>query len=137
MASPARHTSGLPWTVKAASAVLVAYGLWVVINATLGQMATNWADAKDYPRALIRLGGMLLIAYGLLRRQRWGWWFGVLMPSLLLLLLATGVVALRAANEDPTEVFRTGQFLFPALCLVVALGLLLTPTSRAAFPKGS
>jgi hypothetical protein len=134
---PFRQAQGLPWTVKAASAVLVVYGLWVVINATRGQMATSWADARDYPRALIRLGGTLLIAYGLLQRRRWGWWFGILMPSLLLLMLVAGIVALRAANQSPSDVFSTSQFVFPAVCLMAALGLLLAPVSRAAFAKGS
>lgn len=116
--------------------MLVAYGLWVVINATLRQMATDWIDSGDYPRALIRLGGMVLIAYGLLRRQRWGWWLGVLMPSFFL-LFAVGAVALAVAGGEAAAPVDLGQLLVPALCLAVGVALLLTTSSRAVFRRST
>ena len=79
---------------------------------------------------------MGLTAYGLLRRKRWGWWLGVLMPALFLMtVVAAGIVALSFAGEEGL-VGMAGSLTDVAAGLVLLLAsviLLLLPSSRAAF----
>lgn len=126
----------LPMTVKAAAALLLIYGLWVVWRATVLQQAGDWADAGDYPRAWVRLAGMALIAVGLLRRRRWAWWLGVLLPALFVVTgLALVVIALSFAGRDGLVGFA-GDMTDVVVAVPVVLTsvtLLLLPRSRAAF----
>ena len=124
--------------VRLACALLVLYGLIVVANAVALQSLAGWEDWREFPRALIRLAGMLLCAWGLWRGERWAWWLTV---GLGLVWLLTGIGVLVMAWLMTGDV----QLLMPAFAKVVlilaagllaaALGLLLTPPVRAAFRR--
>jgi hypothetical protein len=128
--------SPTPPTVTMAAALLVTYGLWVVWRATQAQIAAGWVNADDYPRALIRLAGMGLIAFGLIRRQRWGWWLGVSVPVLLLLaLIGGGMVAYSlAGGAGLASIATMAPDLHVAIVLLlISVILLLLPASREVF----
>ena len=54
--------AALPTSVKLAAALFVVYGVAVVVNATAMQSEAGWVEAADFPRALVRLVGTLVIA---------------------------------------------------------------------------
>lgn len=125
----------LPGTVRAAIALLLVYGLYVLGVATVLQVQSEWTEARQYPRALIRFGGMLFIAWGLARRARWAWWLAVGLGAfwIILGLGALGVFAYyRGGEASPVD---TMVFLSTIgfVLLLTALGLLLTRPSRAVF----
>ena len=45
-----RHVDPLPQSVRLAAALLVLYGVAVVLNATIMQSAGGWVAARDLPR---------------------------------------------------------------------------------------
>jgi hypothetical protein len=126
----------LPTTVKAAAALFVLYGLAVVLNATAMQGGAGWAAPRDFPRAIVRLVGTGLIAWGLLRRARWAWWLGLVLG---LFWLSAGALAVLVLDRGdvywlPPSGFQT--FLVVSLvCLGLAVTLLISPSARAAFRR--
>jgi hypothetical protein len=130
------HTSPMPRQVRTAALLLVAYGVMVVAHALILQQAGGWAEAREFPRALLRLFGCGLIAFGLMRGLRWAWWVGVIAAGFwslmgggaLLIFARTG-----AWDQLPMPAV-TGPVLFVGVLLVAgALALLLQPGSRDAF----
>ena len=130
----------LPLSVRTAAALLFIYAVFVIANASYWQIASGWEDASDYPRGVIRFAGVTLIAIGLLRRQRWAWWLGVLLPLLLIALFVLNIaVILRAGGTGGLLGFAgslTGPIVIAA-CPIMAMTLLLLPASRAAFRSSS
>ena len=124
--------------VRLACALLVLYGLLVVANAVALQSLGGWEDWREFPRALVRLAGMLLVAWGLWRGERWAWWLAV---GLGLVWLVTGIGVLIMAwlmagdVELPMPGFAKAVLILAAGLLAVAVGLLLTPPVRAAFRR--
>jgi peptidoglycan/LPS O-acetylase OafA/YrhL len=126
----------LPRSVKVAAAVLLLYGVAVVLNAVMMQSAGGWVAGRDFPRAVLRLLGTLLIAWGLLRRARWAWWLGVILAAFW--LAAGAVAALVIERGDvywlPPSGFQL--FLVPSLlALGIVLALLISPSARKAFRR--
>jgi hypothetical protein len=116
----------------------VAYGLIVIINAILLQSAAGWVEWPHFLRAVVRLGGMALVAWGLLRGERWAWWMAVglglfwLVTGTLVLVggwLAFGEVAI------PAPLYSQLLLAVSALLLATAIALLLTRPVRAAFRR--
>lgn len=124
--------------VRLACALLVVYGLLVVANALALQSIGGWEDWRDFPRALLRLGGMLLFAWGLWRGERWAWW-GAVGLGVVWLVTGIGVLTMAwlmvGAVDLPMRGFAKAILLVAATLLAVAVGLLLTPAVRAAFRK--
>ena len=134
----ARPSSGseLPNSVKLAASLFVVYGVAVVLNATAVQGATGWVAAADLPRALIRLAGTGLIAWGLLRRARWAWWLGVVVAAVWLSAGALTVLVLERGDIHWLRPSGVQTFLVVSLlCLGSAVALLLSPSARAAFRR--
>ena len=131
-----RAPAPLPHSVKLAALLFVAYGVAVVFNATAMQSATNWIAAADFPRALIRLFGTVLIAWGLLHRARWAWWLGVGLAAVWLVAGALAVQVLERGDVYWLPPSGLQIFLVVSLlCLGLSLALLLSPSARAVFRR--
>jgi hypothetical protein len=128
---------GTPTTVRWAALALVAYAVVILVSATVLQAINDWEAAGEYPRAVIRVLGVALVVWGLLRRARWAWWLGVALP---LLWIVSGIAALAmflSVRTDEADAVLPPAF-YPLLSvtmtlLTVALVLLVLPGSRAAF----
>jgi hypothetical protein len=126
----------VPRNVSAAAAMFVLYGVSVLLNAIRAQGETGWSDAGDFGRALLRLFGCGLVAWGLLRGERWSWWLGL---ALALLWLVAGTLTMAVFERGDMHWLRPSNAqLFLAggmLCLGIAVTLLLTPSARSAFRR--
>lgn len=135
--SVAPRKSGAPATVRWAVLALVAYGLVVLMNATVLQALNDWEGVAEYPRALVRAFGVALVAWGLLRRARWAWWLGVGLG--LFWVLSSGfalAMFLRIRTPEAEALLPSGFYVTLGLTialLMLAVVLLFLPTSRAAF----
>lgn len=96
----AQAMSELPQSVRLAAMLVVAYGLTVLISASVQQSISDWEYWREFPRAVVRCGGAVLIAYGLLRRARWAWWTAVVGGGVLALSGALGFVTFMASTLD-------------------------------------
>ena len=79
----------VPPNISAAAAMFAIYGAAVLLNAIRAHGELGWSDAGDYGRAILRLAGCALVAWGLLRGERWSWWLGL---ALAVVWLITGAV---------------------------------------------
>jgi len=124
----------LPNSVKMAAALFVMYGVVVVLNATVMPSADSWVAAHDLPRALLRLLGTGLIAWGLLHRARWAWWLGLGLAAFWLAAGALAVLVLERGDVYwlPPSGFQV-FLVVSLLCLGLALALLLSPSAREVF----
>ena len=129
-------TDALPSSVKLAAALLVVYGAAVVLNATVIQSAGGWAAPHDFPRAVIRLLGTGLIAWGLVHRARWAWWLGVILAAFW---LAAGAAAVLVVERGDVYWLQPSGFqvflIVSLLCLGLVLALLLSPSARRVFRR--
>jgi hypothetical protein len=131
-----RGTDSLPSSVKLAAVLLVVYGAAVVLNATVIQEAGGWAAPRDFPRALIRLLGTGLIAWGLVQRARWAWWLGVILAAFWLVAGAAAVLVVERGDVYWLQPSGFQVFLMVSLlCLGLALALLLSPSARRVFRR--
>ena len=100
------------------------------------QSEAGWVEAADFPRALVRLVGTLVIAWGLLHRARWAWWLGL---GLAAFWLATGALAVLVLERGDVYWLPPSRFqiflVVSLLCLGLALALLLSPPARAVFRR--
>ena len=126
----------LPNRVKMAAALFVMYGVVVVLNATIMPRADSWVAAHDLPRALLRLLGTGLIAWGLLHRARWAWWLGLGLAAFWLAAGALAVLVLERGDVYwlPPSGFQV-FLVVSLLCLGLALTLLLSPSARKVFRR--
>lgn len=127
----------VPRNVSAAAVMFVVYGLAVLLNAIRAQEELGWSDAGDFGRAVLRLAGCALVAWGLLRGERWAWWLGLALA--LLWLLAAGVTMAVIERGDLHWLQPSSAQLFLAvgmLSLGLAVALLLTPSARSRFHRG-
>jgi hypothetical protein len=126
----------VPRPVRIAALLFVVYGVMVVGNALLLQTAGGWAQAREFPRALLRLAGCAVIAWGLLRGVRWAWWTGVIFAGFWAVLGGGALLVIArvgAWDQLPMPGF-SGPFLVAAMLVTAAaLALLLQPASRDAF----
>lgn len=121
--------------VRLAAILLVAYGLVVVINAAYLQSLADWAEWPQFSRALVRLGGMLLFAWGLLRGERWAWWGAVGLGLFWLVtggLVLVGSLLTLGAVAFPIPLLSQILLVLGVLMLATAVALLLTSPVRAA-----
>jgi hypothetical protein len=126
----------LPSSVKLAAALFVVYGVAVVLNATAFQGGAGWVGAGDFPRAVIRLFGTALIAWGLLQRARWAWWLGVVLAAVWLAAGAVAVLVLERGDVHWLPPSGLQIFLVVSLlCLGLAVAMLVSPSARAAFRR--
>ena len=126
----------VPRNVAAAAAMFVVYGLAVLLNAIRAHGELGWSDAGDFGRAVLRLAGCALVAWGLLRGERWAWWLGV---ALAVLWLAAGGVTMAVIDRGDLHWLQPSSAqLFVTvgmLSLGAAVALLLTPSARSRFRR--
>jgi hypothetical protein len=107
-----------------------------VLNATVIQSAAGWAAPRDFPRAVVRLFGTGLIAWGLVHRARWAWWLGVILAAFW---LAAGAAAVLVVERGDVYWLQPSGFqvflMVSLLCLGLALALLLSPSARRVFRR--
>jgi len=131
-----RSPEPLPASVKLAAALFVAYGLAVVLNATVMQAAGGWSVARDVPRAMLRLIGTGIIAWGLLRRARWAWWLGLVLA---VFWLSAGALAVLVFERGDVYWLAPSGFqtilVVSLVCLGSAVALLISPSARAVFRR--
>ncbi len=127
----------VPRTVSAAAAMFAVYGAAVLLNAIVAHGGSGWSDAGDYGRAILRLGGCLLVAWGLLRGDRWSWWLGL---ALAVLWLVAGLLAMVVLERGDVHWLAPSRSQLPLavgmLSLGIAVALLLTPSARSVFRRG-
>jgi hypothetical protein len=135
------RTGDLPTTLRAAAVLLVAYGIVVLVNATVLQMRSDWEGVSEYPRAIVRAVGMAVLAWGLLRRLRWFWWLAVGLALFWIVTAMAGVALIRSLGTAETDpILAPGFYWTLALTtalLTAAVVLLLLPSSRAAFRRSA
>ena len=126
----------LPNSVKVGAALLVLYGVAVVLNATVMQGAGGWVADRDLAWAVIRLLVAGVLAWGLLRRARWAWWAGVVLSAFW---LAAGTAALLVLERGDVYWLQPSGFqallVVALLALCGALALLLSLSARTAFRR--
>jgi peptidoglycan/LPS O-acetylase OafA/YrhL len=126
----------VPRSVAGAAAMFVVYGLAVLLNAIRAQGEQGWSDAGDFGRAVLRLAGCALVAWGLLRGERWAWWLGL---ALAVLWLAAGAVTMTVLERGDVHWLQPSNAqLFLAAGMIglgLAVALLLTPSARRAFRR--
>jgi len=139
--TPIVHGTGVPATLRWAALVLGAYGLVVVVNATVLQATNDWVGLAEYPRALIRALGAALVAWGLLRRARWAWWLGVVLALFWLATSIFGFLMFLGIRTPEADALLPPGFyaLLATTCVLLgaAAALLLAPSSRAAVGRGA
>jgi hypothetical protein len=125
----------LPTSVRVAAGCFLAYGVVVLLNAVILQQAGNWQAAGDFPRAVLRLLGTCVIAWGLLRRAHWAWWLGVLLGLFWVIAGLSFLVLIGGRGPGGGLVgVQAPMLVLVAMPLLVAgVGLLLLPGSRRAF----
>lgn len=120
-----------PAGVVAAAGFFLIYGIAVVVNAATTQGWTGWIEAGSVPRALLRLAGAGLVAWGLLRGLAWAWWVGL---ALAIIWLASGLAPLVVMERGDVQWLQPSSdqiyLVVSLLSLVLAITLLLTSGVR-------
>lgn len=129
-------TRALPVNVKLAAALFLVYGVAAVLNATAVQSGAGWGGTGEIPRAILRLAGSGLIAWGLLHGARWAWQLGLALAAFWLVMGAVAVLIIERGDVHwlPPSGFQL-VLTVSLLCLGLALALLLTPSARAVFRR--
>lgn len=127
--------AGVPRSVRIAALLFALYGVLVVVNAFVLQNTAGWAETRDFPRALLRLAGCGLIAYGLMQGRRWAWWAALILGGLWAVTGAVAMLMLASSGSlDQMPAPSTPAFIVLfTLMLGTAVALLLQPASRDAF----
>lgn len=127
------HTREVPRPVRTAALLFALYGVLVVGNAFVLQSSGEWAEAREFPRALLRLAGCAAVAYGLMKMQRWAWWAAVVLGSLWAVMSGVALLLLAQAGLERVP-GSTPLFLVVVVVVMgAAVALLRQPASRAAF----
>jgi hypothetical protein len=107
------------------------FGVASVANAIAASGELGWSDAGDLGRTVLRLAACGLVMWGLLRRERWGWWLALAFA--ILWLVGGGLTLLVVERGDLHWLPPSGSQLYLAvgmLSLAAAIGLLATPAAR-------
>ena len=125
-------SSARPASVAAAAALLGVFGIAVTVNALLAQGFSGWTEVANIPRALLRLAGAGVVAWGLWRGASWAWWLGLALAILWLIGGLAPVLVVEQGDMHWLPPSR-GQLVLAVslVSLVCVIGLLLTPSARA------
>ncbi|HEX8395489.1 MAG TPA: hypothetical protein VF665_24270 [Longimicrobium sp.] len=104
------------------------------------QISAGWDAGMAYPRALLRLVGTGLMAWGLLRRNVWAWRIAVAATAFWAFAGALSVLLLAESGSTdrlPLPGWWFGFVAASVLLLFAALAALLAPSTRAEFRGGA
>jgi hypothetical protein len=120
-----------PAGATGAAALFLLYGVAMVVNAFVTRGWTGWVEAGSLPRALLRLAGAALVAWGLRQGASWAWWVGLALATLWLIGGLAPVLV--SEGGDLQWLPPSRDQLFPVVSIVslaLAIVLLLTPSVR-------
>lgn len=113
--------------LRVALVALLLYALTGVVATVLYVQAG--ATPRELSVGLIRLAGMLLLAWGLWRQQLWAWWFVVGVAAVAALLGIAGIVI---GVGEGVALGAEVQLIVSAILATVVVAALLMPGARAA-----
>lgn len=120
--------------MRAAAALFLLYAGLMMANAAAFAPSMGLTDRRDVAIELVRLVAAALVAWGLFRRTRWGWWLGLGLGALW---LAEGLLKVVVIDQGDIHWLSPSgaQLLLSGalLALAGALALLLLPVGRAVF----
>ena len=123
-------------TLKAAAWVAFAYAAFMLGHIIMLGMQTDGLESTAYVRRMIDASLFVLIGVGLLRRARWGWFFGLAWTSMILVLAGSDLAISVAYDWKWSDSWFFGlsrrSAAVNAALLAVLLVLLLHPRSRRA-----
>jgi hypothetical protein len=122
-------------TLRWAAYLLSGYAVLVVVNATVMQARSGWADIASYPRALVRAAGVAIVVWGLLRHGRWAWWLGLVLAAFWAVTGMLGLGVLLSIPSSDRELVPAGILVVGGASVVllgVAVAMLLLPSTRRA-----
>ena len=118
-------------TLKLAVILLATYGVLILVNAGFYAWWSN--DFGEFHRVAIRIVGVILIIFGLIRKATWAWWLAVVGAGGLLVLggLASMMVLVNDILVDRPYPIIDMAFLFSSLrVLALVFLVLLMPSAR-------
>lgn len=128
--------SPLPGVLRLAILSLVGYGVFVIVHATILQSGAGWVDLADYPRAVVRALGVLLLASQLRARKRWAWLVAVGGGAVLAVAGAAGLILLVSAGQEARSDLPTAGIVTASCALAMltcSVLLLLHRDSREVY----
>ena len=120
-----------PAGATAAAGLFLVYGAAVVVNSFGTRGWTGWVEAGSLPRALLRLAGAALVAWGIRQGRSWAWWVGLGLAFLWLIGGLAPVLVSEGGDFQWLQPSRDQIFLAVSLIsLGLAIALLLSPSVR-------
>lgn len=123
-------------SMKKAAIAFSCYGVVVLVGGLLYAIPNE--DFSQFPRALIRVVGVLAISQALWQHKKWAWWLGTIMSGFFLAIGIVLVIILgyAAQSNDPMfAVFKTHSAARPDL--IFATFFTLSATLRYLLMKSS
>ena len=118
-------------TLRFAIVFLGAYGAILILNAAFYKW---WSGEFAEPsRLAIRVIGVCLIAWGLWRRDKWAWWFGLIFSGLFAALGTAGLFLLVNQGILANRPYPVVDITFITLMILTLIGTfvcLLLPQTR-------
>lgn len=118
-------------TLKLGVLFVAIYGVLVLLNA--GFYAWWSTDYSGLSRAILRVGGVALVIYGLINKANWAWWLAIIGTGCLCILGGMATVILLSNDLFASRPYATTDMVFMLLSvgvLALALITLLLPGSR-------
>ena len=123
--------------LKVAALLILTYAVLLALNAAIYVSASG--DRTELPRLAVRLGGSLLLAYGLWTAAVWAWWVAVFFTGLLAALGVPGlyvVVTTGILARRPYPAVDLTVFAMSLAALIGAFIALMMPATRRAMGIG-
>lgn len=123
--------------LRIAALLILVYGLAMAVNEG---MYMAWSSSfQALPRLILRVGGAVVMAYGLWTATRWAWWFGVTFSGLLATLGTAGLYYLGRSGASlsgrPVPAPDLFFLVVSTVTLAGVFAVLLLPSSRDAIRR--
>lgn len=114
--------------LRTAAVLLAVYGAAVLGNALF---YTSWSgDSSELMRAVVRAGGMAVIALALFQGRRWAWWAGVAVAGVLSVFGIAGLLAAHASGSFAARPYPAADYAFFAISIAALVGAFCVLVSR-------
>ena len=118
--------------VQIAAFLLLAYGVLVVVNAFIVGHSQGFSISESiFPRPVVRLVGMALLATSLMRGARWAWWVTVILGGFWLVLGVAGLVTLELTDNNALP--PSTRVFMPINVLLLGFAIFQLLRTRSAF----